>query len=196
MNKLHLLKKAENLYCIENYTPDMIAEKLNISRRTVFNWKKKYKWENSNRIKYFSKQFTGEIYSLGAKLLKKINEDLDNNRISSKHSVCALEEIIKIIAKREKEQATMGLAHRKLERYKHLYDRFSEILKFETFGVNDLKQIFDQLAEIKITLEAIEYIHKKFNRFRQIVQLINQLEIIARENNLDEINMEVISQIL
>ena len=90
----------------------------------------------------------------------------------------------------------MGLAHRKLERYKHLYDRFSEILKFETFGVNDLKQIFDQLAEIKITLEAIEYIHKKFKRFRQIVQLINQLEIIARENNLDEINMEVISQIL
>lgn len=90
----------------------------------------------------------------------------------------------------------MGLVHRKLERYKHLYDRFSEILKFEIFGVNDLKQIFDQLAEIKITLEAIEYIHKKFNRFRQIVQLINQLEIIARENNLDEINMEVISQIL
>ena len=39
MNKLHLLKKAENLYCIENFTPDMIAEKLNISRRTVFNWK-------------------------------------------------------------------------------------------------------------------------------------------------------------
>ena len=90
----------------------------------------------------------------------------------------------------------MGLVHRKLERYKHLYDRFSEILKFEIFGVNDLSQIFDQLAEIKITLEAIEYIHKKFNRFRQIVQLINQLEIIARENNLDEINMEVISQIL
>ena len=79
MNKLHLLKKAENLYCIENYTPDMIAEKLNISRRTVFNWKKKYKWENSNRIKDFSQQFTGEIYSQGVKLLKKINEDLDNN---------------------------------------------------------------------------------------------------------------------
>ena len=27
------------------------------------------------------------------------------------------------------------MAHRKLERYKYLYDRFSEILKFETFGV-------------------------------------------------------------
>ena len=106
MNKLHLLHEAEKLYSIENLTSEMIAEKLNISRRTVFNWKKKYKWENSNRIKDFSKQFTGEIYSLGAKLLKKINEDLDNNRILSKHLVCALEKIIKIITKYEKEQAS------------------------------------------------------------------------------------------
>ena len=64
MNKLQLLKKAENLYCIENFTPDMIAEKLNISRRTVFNWEKKYKWENSNRIKDFSKQLTVKIIRL------------------------------------------------------------------------------------------------------------------------------------
>ena len=90
----------------------------------------------------------------------------------------------------------MGLAHRKLERYKHLYDRFSEILKFETFGVNDLSQIIGQLSEITFTLDAIEYIHSKFNRFRQIVQLINQMETFAKDNNLTEINMEVISQIL
>ena len=90
----------------------------------------------------------------------------------------------------------MGLAHRKLERYKHLFDRFSEIVKFETFGVNDLKQIFDQLAEVKLTPDAIEYIHKKYNRFRQLVQLINQLEIIANENNLEEITHEIIKEIL
>lgn len=90
----------------------------------------------------------------------------------------------------------MGLAHRKLERYKHLYDRFSEILKFETFRVNDLSQIINQLSEIKFTPNAIEYIHKKYNRFRQIVQLINQMETFAKDNNLSEINLEVISQIL
>ena len=90
----------------------------------------------------------------------------------------------------------MGLAHRKLERYKHLYDRFSEILKFETFGVNDIRQIINQLSEISFTPDAIEYIHSKFNRFRQIVQLINQMEIFGKDNNLAEINMEVISQIL
>lgn len=90
----------------------------------------------------------------------------------------------------------MGLAHRKLERYKHLYDRFSEIVKFETFGVGDLSQIFSQLSEIPFTPDSIEYIHKKYNRFRQIVQLINQMEIFAKDNNLTEITKEIVEQVL
>ena len=90
----------------------------------------------------------------------------------------------------------MGLAHRKLERYKHLYDRFSEILKFETFGVNDLSQIIGQLSEITFTSDAIEYVHTKFNRFRQIVQLINQMETFTKDNNLAEITKEIMEQIL
>ena len=90
----------------------------------------------------------------------------------------------------------MSLAHRKLERYKHLYDRFSEILKFEIFGVNDLSQIFGQLSEIPFTPDVIEYIHSKYNRFRQIVQLINQMETFAKDNNLTEITKEIMEQIL
>ena len=90
----------------------------------------------------------------------------------------------------------MGLAHRKLERYTHLYDRFSEVLKFETFGVNDLSQIINQLSEIPFTPDVIEYIHSKFNRFRQIVQLINQMENFAKDNNLTEITKEIMEQII
>ena len=90
----------------------------------------------------------------------------------------------------------MSLVHRKLERYKHLYDRFSEILKIETFGVNDIGLIINQLSEITFTPETIEYIHTKYNRFRQIVQLINKMETFAKDNNLAEINMEVINQII
>ena len=86
----------------------------------------------------------------------------------------------------------MGFAHKKIERYKHLFDRFSEIVKFETFSIADLKEIIEQLSEISITAEAIEIIHKKYNRFRQIVQLINQLETIAKENNLAEITEETV----
>ena len=90
----------------------------------------------------------------------------------------------------------MSLAHRKLERYKHLYDRFSEILKFETFGVNDLSQIINQLSEVSFTPDAIEYIHTKFNRFRQIIQLINQIETFSKDNNLEEITKEIMEQII
>jgi len=90
----------------------------------------------------------------------------------------------------------MGLAHRKLERYKHLYDRFSEILKFETFGVNDIGQIINQLSKVTFTPDAIEYIHSKFNRFRQIVQLINQMESFSKDNNLTEITKEIMEQII
>lgn len=90
----------------------------------------------------------------------------------------------------------MGLAHKKLERYKHLFDRFFEIVKFETFGLNDLSQIVSQLSEVTFTPDAVEYIHTKYNRFRQIVQLINQMETFAKDNNLTEITKEITEQIL
>ena len=105
MNKLHLLHEAEKLYSVENLTPEIIAEKLNVSRRTIFNWKKKYKWDNHIvRIKDFSKQFAGDIYNVGTKLFMKLNNDIDKNRTLNKHSICALENIIKIIYKEETER--------------------------------------------------------------------------------------------
>ena len=110
MNKLHLLHNAEKLYCIKNLSPEMIAKKLNISRRTVFNWKKKYKWDNHIvRIKDFSKQFVGDIYNVGTKLLIKLNDDIDNKRNFNKHEICALENIIKIVNKQEKEQTNFKI---------------------------------------------------------------------------------------
>ncbi len=105
MNKLHLLHDAEKLYCVENLSPEIIAKKLNISRRTVFNWKKKYKWDNHIvRMKIFSNQFASDIYNVGTKLLAKLNNDIENHRNFNKHEICALENVIKIINKEEKRQ--------------------------------------------------------------------------------------------
>ena len=57
-------------------------------------------------------------------------------------------------------------------------------------------QIIGQLSEVAFTPDAAEYIHTKFNRFRQIVQLINQMENFSRDNNLAEITKEIMEQIL
>ena len=86
----------------------------------------------------------------------------------------------------------MGLTHKKLARHKHLFDSFWGIVKFETFSINDLKQIFDQLSEVPFTPDTIEFIHKKYNSFRQTVQLVNQLEKVAKDNNWTEITFDKI----
>jgi predicted DNA-binding protein YlxM (UPF0122 family) len=41
---MYLAKKAKELYQIEHLNADDIAERLGISRRTVFNWIKKFDW--------------------------------------------------------------------------------------------------------------------------------------------------------
>jgi DNA transposition AAA+ family ATPase len=87
----------------------------------------------------------------------------------------------------------MGKADRKLMRYKHLYDRLSEILKFQPFSKEDVTTIIEQLCEVEITDCGIKFIFAQTNRFRQIVKLINKAENIAQANNLsilDEITLK------
>jgi len=87
----------------------------------------------------------------------------------------------------------MGQADKKLMRYRHLYDRISEKLKFEPFINSDIKDIVEQLCEVEMTECAIRYIYSQTNRFRQIVKMINTAENIAKANGLsviDEITLK------
>lgn len=83
----------------------------------------------------------------------------------------------------------MAMADKKLKRYKHLYDRFSEILHFETFSFEDVQSLIKELSEIKITDDAIKYIYQNGNRFRQIVKLVDKAEKTAQRNDLQEIGL-------
>lgn len=84
----------------------------------------------------------------------------------------------------------MGLVDKKLSRYKHLYDRFSEILKFQPFDYEDVKMLINELSEVKLSEDAIALIFNNANRFRQIVKFINKAESIATTNELSEIKAE------
>lgn len=84
----------------------------------------------------------------------------------------------------------MGMADKKLIRYKHLFDRVSEILRFSNFDFEDVKNIIVELSEIKFSDEAVELIFKRANRFRQIVKIIAKAEQIAEANNLEEIGVK------
>ena len=87
----------------------------------------------------------------------------------------------------------MASANHRLMRYKHLYDRLSEILRFEPFSQQDISNIIDELSEVEITDCAKKLIYSKTNRFRQIVKLINKAEQVAKSNglsSLDEITLK------
>jgi DNA transposition AAA+ family ATPase len=90
----------------------------------------------------------------------------------------------------------MTLAEKKLQKYRHLYDRLSEIIQFKSFTVNDVKDIVSQLCEVEITGKGIELIHSRANRFRQIVRIINKVESVAIANNIKLIDENIMKEIL
>ena len=85
-------------------------------------------------------------------------------------------------------------AKSRLKKFNHLYDRLSEIVKFEKFSKNDIKTTVQELSEVEMTDCAIRYIYTNLNRFRQIVKVINKAEIIAKANGLNSIDEILIKE--
>ena len=84
----------------------------------------------------------------------------------------------------------MSYADKKIKRYKHLYDRLSEILQFQKFSIEDIKNLINELSEIKFDNSAIEHIQNTENRFRQIVKIIDKAENYAKANDLSIITLK------
>lgn len=90
----------------------------------------------------------------------------------------------------------MAQANSRLRKYKHLYDRLSEIIKFEPFTPSDISQIIKELSEIEMTDCAIKYISQHTNRFRQIVKLINKAELVAKANGLSSVDEITLKEVM
>lgn len=90
----------------------------------------------------------------------------------------------------------MTLAEKKLSRYRHLYDRLSDIIQFKAFSITDVSEIINQLCEVKVTESAVSLIYSQSNRFRQIVRLISKIETIAKTNNLEIVDENILKEII
>jgi DNA transposition AAA+ family ATPase len=84
----------------------------------------------------------------------------------------------------------MGMADKKLMRYRHLYDRFSEIVKFTDLTEADVRTIADEMCEVKLKDDAVKFIHSQATKFRRIIVWLYRAEHIARTNGLKEIAAE------
>lgn len=96
----------------------------------------------------------------------------------------AIETIRDIYDRTEVPIALIGMnkANKKFIRYRHIYDRFSEILKFESFSFEEVKNIVQELSEAEIDDAGIKMIFNNANRFRQIVSIISKAEKVSKAN--------------
>ncbi|HBE44246.1 MAG TPA: hypothetical protein DDW17_02025 [Deltaproteobacteria bacterium] len=81
----------------------------------------------------------------------------------------------------------MDQADKKLMRFKHLYDRFSEIVRFHPLTEEDVRIIAENMCETKLHNDAISYIHSQANRFRRVVVWMYRAEAVAKVNSLKEV---------
>lgn len=98
MSKLKLCKQAENLYIEEGMSIEDICRNLDISRRTIFYWKKKYDWDKSRNKKYKSEsKLSTELTDIALKFMQKISKNMDNKIPTSQSEYYALINLIKNI---------------------------------------------------------------------------------------------------
>lgn len=79
----------------------------------------------------------------------------------------------------------MGVMDKKIARFKHFEDRIYKKLKFEHFSPDDIKEILEQITEIKFTEDAILYLSTRTNQFRQLVKLLEKIEKLSQRNGID-----------
>ncbi|MCD8378211.1 MAG: DUF1804 family protein [Candidatus Gastranaerophilales bacterium] len=98
MTKMKYYKQAEKMFIYEKEPIEEIEAKLNVSRRTLFYWKKKYEWD---RKRFESEQnqgnFSKELLDFARKLMQKISSDIDSNNKTPQSEIYSLMRILKNI---------------------------------------------------------------------------------------------------
>ena len=96
MTKLDKLKQAEQMYVYENQPLDVIGTKLDLSRRTLFYWKKEYEWDKKRFEKGREQElFNRELLNFAQKIMDKISNDIDNNQQTPQAEMYSLMNILK-----------------------------------------------------------------------------------------------------
>lgn len=98
MTKLDKLKQAEHMYVYDKQPLDVIGTKLDLSRRTLFYWKKEYEWDRKRfEFEHTKCRFSEELLELARKMMNKISADIDNNQKTPPPEIYSLINILKNI---------------------------------------------------------------------------------------------------
>ena len=98
MTKMKDYKQAEKMYIYNKAPLEEIGFKLNISRRTLFYWKRKHEWDRKIfETERNQETFSNELFDFARKLMQKIASDIDNKRQTPQSEIYSLMKILKNI---------------------------------------------------------------------------------------------------
>ena len=132
MTKLDKLEHAEHLYVYEKQPLDVISAKLDLSRRTLFYWKKEYEWDKKRFEKDREQElFNRELLNFAQKIMDKISNDIDNNQQTPQAEMYSLMNILKNIPQKKQEIPTVKQKKKK----KTLSPEHFKQIEKELFGL-------------------------------------------------------------
>lgn len=133
MTKLDKLKQAEHLYVYEKQPLNAICTKLDISRRTLFYWKKEYKWDKKRFEKGREQElFNRELLNFAQKIMDKISNDIDNNQQTPPAEMYSLMNILKNIPQVKQQSIEMT----QKQKSKTLSPEHFKQIEKELFGID------------------------------------------------------------
>lgn len=96
MTKMKNYKQAEKMYIYDKIPLEETGIKLNISRRTLFYWKKQYDWDRKRFESERNQEiFSEELLEFARKLMQKISKDMDNKTPTPQSEIYSLMNILK-----------------------------------------------------------------------------------------------------
>ena len=135
MTKLDKLKQAEHLYVYEKQPLDVIGAKLEISRRTLFYWKKEYDWDKKRFEKGKEQElFNRELLNFAQKIMDKISNDIDNNQQIPQAEMYSLMNILKNLPQ-VKQQIAETKQKQKSKKEKYLPGDIVKIVERDILGM-------------------------------------------------------------
>lgn len=106
MSRMKLYNEAESLYIREELSPDEISDKIGVSRRTLYYWMAKYKWNDKKQeIKKSQKALSQDLFEFCKKLMRKIKKDIESAHTPNRAELYSLVNILKYLPALQKHES-------------------------------------------------------------------------------------------
>jgi hypothetical protein len=80
---------------------------------------------------------------------------------------------------------------KKLQRFRHLFDRFSAVVRFAPFDLDDIRSLTRQICEVPVDDAGVQFIFEQGQgRFRKTTDWFKEAEKLAKVNGLEVVTAQ------